>query len=157
MDYDVGLVRLAQPLAFGINIQPIKLARQTYTVRDGRLLEVAGWGYVMANGPISETLRYAKIPVVNQASCKRIMGNLITDRMLCAGYLAGGVDACQMDSGGPLVAYNRLVGIVSWGIGCALPNRPGIYTRITAVLPWITETMATQYNDELSETVFSYF
>lgn len=55
--------------------------------------------------------------------------------MICAGYKAGGIDACQGDSGGPLVADYKLVGVVSWGKGCA--TNPGVYARVSYVRNWI--------------------
>lgn len=50
---------------------------------------------------------------------------------MCAGRATSPVDACQGDSGGPLVADGKLVGIVSWGEGCARPSFPGVYTRVS--------------------------
>lgn len=69
-------------------------------------------------------------------------GATVNDRVLCAGEPGGGIDSCQGDSGGPMtvVAGGRtvLAGIVSLGVGCAQPGRPGLYTRIA-------ETSITQF------------
>ncbi|ENN82139.1 hypothetical protein YQE_00221, partial [Dendroctonus ponderosae] len=58
---------------------------------------------------------------------------------MCAGSPYGGRDACQGDSGGPLVVDNILIGIVSWGAGCARPNFPGVYANVPFMREWITE------------------
>lgn len=89
-------------------------------------------------------MRAARVPIVNQDVCKKQYSNFsydITDRMICAGLKKGGKDACQGDSGGPLVEFEtgvpRLIGVVSWGKGCALPKSSGVYARVTAIREWI--------------------
>ncbi|KAH8367051.1 hypothetical protein KR200_001506, partial [Drosophila serrata] len=135
MDYDIGVIRLKTALTFSKKIKAIKINPKK--VADGQYTTIAGWGFKSVNGPPSDELRYARVPVVNQAVCKKLLGETVTDRMMCAGYLKGGTDACQMDSGGPLVWREELVGIVSWGVGCALADKPGVYTRLEALHPWI--------------------
>jgi len=110
---------------------------------------VSGWGNTTQGGSASNTLKAAVTPVLSDASMAdpAVYGGppdgFFAASMLGAGWFAGGTDACQGDSGGPLigpstspydptVALNRLVGVVSWGIGCARVNRPGVYTRIAA-------------------------
>ena len=56
--------------------------------------------------------------------------NSVPVGQFCAGYLLGGKGPCHGDSGGPLVVQNQLFGLISWGIGCARPKLPGIYTDV---------------------------
>jgi trypsin len=104
----------------------------------GRQSQVTGWGDTSFGGSQSDTLRVATVPVVSDATCGHpdVYGlEFFATSMVCAGYLAGGVDSCQGDSGGPMQApLNgggfRLVGLVSWGDGCAGANAPGVQSRI---------------------------
>jgi trypsin len=108
----------------------------------GRPTVVSGWGAISDGGPGSDTLKAATVPIIPDATCAALPGQYALQfnpaAMVCAGVLAGGTDSCQGDSGGPLVApgfigtapVRRLVGVVSWGTGCADPNAPGVYTRI---------------------------
>jgi secreted trypsin-like serine protease len=111
----------------------------------GVVAEITGWGSTSPNtgsplNPVtpSDTLRVASVPILADSTCGS--RNVYDDRfdpntMLCAGYLSGGTDTCYGDSGGPLQAPllgggYRLVGITSWGFGCAQKNSPGVYTRV---------------------------
>jgi hypothetical protein len=107
----------------------------------GREAFASGWGTTSEGGEISEVLKEALVPIVDDGTCGQpgIYAGLGFDPslMVCAGDLAGGRDSCQGDSGGPLQSPIdgggfRLTGIVSWGFGCARPNKPGVYTRIAA-------------------------
>lgn len=81
------------------------------------------------------------MPIIARTECNRYLHNRVNEHMLCAGYAEGGRDSCQGDSGGPLVCYTNghwwLQGIVSWGIGCAEPQRPGVYVDVKEFVDWI--------------------
>jgi secreted trypsin-like serine protease len=93
---------------------------------------VLGWGRTADGGARSQSLRSAQVPVVSDSSCSTSYSNYDAKSMVCAGYPDGGVDACQGDSGGPLVVGDTLIGIVSWGEGCAEAGKPGVYARVSS-------------------------
>ena len=109
---------------------------------------IVGWGNTSEGGDTSDILREASIPILPDQTCSNYYaGKFVKRTMLCAGYLPGGVDTCQGDSGGPLFINDGFdlpleVGIVSFGDGCARPDTPGAYTRVSGViadmLPWLT-------------------
>ncbi|XP_037818866.1 trypsin-3-like [Lucilia sericata] len=147
-DYDVGLIKILGSFKLGPQVQPIKLVGPKARIRDGTIATVIGWGFTDLNNPtISDTLMVAHVPIVKQCTCSRQIGSgRITRRMICAGYKYGGIDTCKYDSGGPMVINGKQVGIVSWGIGCAEPNKPGIYARVTELLPWVRGILSNVYN-----------
>lgn len=81
----------------------------------------------------------ATVNIVNQEKCSKEYNEFanITDRMFCAN--ARYRDACYGDSGSPLTVNGTLEGIVSFGILCALPFFPGVYTRVAGLRDWIRE------------------
>ncbi len=86
----------------------------------------------MDNGNVSSKLMHVNVNYVKQNTCKSQYGSSsITNNMMCASDQ--GQDSCQGDSGGPLFDSdsNKLVGVVSWGRGCADPNYAGVYARIS--------------------------
>nr|XP_060460368.1 suppressor of tumorigenicity 14 protein [Panthera onca] len=98
----------------------------------------------MAPGSSALILQKGEIRVINQTTCESLLPQQITPRMMCVGYLSGGVDACQGDSGGPLSSVETdgrifQAGVVSWGEGCAQRDKPGVYTRLPVFRDWIKE------------------
>lgn len=127
---DIAVLRLARRLPY----RPLPLAtkadRELYAV--GRKATVLGWGHTSESGGESDVLRKARVPLRPDRDCTSAYSRYQPELMVCAGYRDGGVDACQGDSGGPLVAGGRLIGIVSWGEGCARPGKFGVYTEVRA-------------------------
>lgn len=120
----------------GINTWTITLADEE--PQADSLAVVSGWGATVEGGPSSAKLQEVELNIVNRNECDANYGyQRIEENMLCAGSKIGGKDACQYDSGGPLVGNNRLIGIVSWGIGCARPEYPGVYANVAYFKQWI--------------------
>ncbi|XP_022051822.1 transmembrane protease serine 4a isoform X2 [Acanthochromis polyacanthus] len=142
-DYDIAMMRLSSPITVGEGHKPVCLPPKAFGLAAGDMMTVTGWGYLEEDGKVSPSLQKAQIPLIDRSVCSspRVYGSSVTQNMICAGFLEGKVDACQGDSGGPLVHLSssqwRLIGVVSWGVGCARESRPGVYCYVEEMLNWI--------------------
>jgi len=136
LNNDYALLRLSSPIT---NFEPIQLATSDNHDDEPVISTTMGWGATQSGGSSSAILLEVDVPIDN--SCGSYSNSSITNNMVCAGDGNGGEDSCQGDSGGPLIMTNsdgeyELIGIVSWGYGCAEAQYPGVYSRIYPRLSW---------------------
>ncbi|XP_064538007.1 trypsin alpha-like [Drosophila montana] len=136
--HDIALMRLAKPIRLGSNAQKISFASSVPS--DGAKAFVSGWGFLEAKTTKRPSiLQEVNLRIMNYRKCQKTNygknGYLISRQMICAVLHTN--DACQGDSGGPLVSRNQLVGIVSWGKGCASKGYPGVYTNVAYYNSWL--------------------
>jgi hypothetical protein len=130
--YDVALLRLATPA----HEAPVAVAAAGTGPAAATTLQLVGWGVRNEDGAVPDELLQAQVPTVADTDCGAAYGRLFQPAtMFCAGLLGvGGVDSCNGDSGSPVLTGApgsfRLVGVVSWGFGCAQPAFPGVYARV---------------------------
>ncbi|XP_070826706.1 transmembrane protease serine 13a [Chaetodon trifascialis] len=143
-DQDVALLKLTSPVVFDDKVQPACLPTNDQQFPQGTKCWTSGFGTTEEGSDIvSKDLMEVTVDIIGREVCNspRVYGGSVTNNMLCAGHLDGGKDSCQGDSGGPLVCQGEsrwyLVGITSWGAGCGKRNKPGVYTKVSSVLPWI--------------------
>ncbi|MBK7002493.1 MAG: serine protease [Rhodoferax sp.] len=147
-DNDIALLELSSAVSLSSTanvVTPLLASQENTLAATGVLGTVTGWGTTSSGGSSSYTLMQVQMPLFTSGDCasaSAYSSGEITTNMICAGYLSGGKDSCQGDSGGPLVVPNGqggfvLAGIVSWGQGCALPNYPGVYTRVANYTTWL--------------------
>ncbi len=154
--YDVALLILGTALT----ATPMPLVTDANMPADGSgaTLSIAGWGstkdYPGGSNPVPtsypDPLKEASVTLRTAETCTRAYGtNYIAALMFCASGAGSPLvtDSCQGDSGGPITAMigdtKTLIGDVSFGSGCGQSDRPGVYTRLTSVLPWILATATT--------------
>ncbi|CAG9569807.1 unnamed protein product [Danaus chrysippus] len=139
-DYDYQLLLLEQSIPVNSMARPIAIGTVN-DIRPGNLIAVSGWGHLeYRESSMQNILRRVSVPIMSSDECRNLPDagyKNITPRMFCAGYLEGTKDSCQGDSGGPAVYNGKLVGLVSYGVGCAGKNRPGVYTNIPLMRDWI--------------------
>ncbi|XP_046966656.1 serine protease snake-like [Vanessa cardui] len=151
--YDIAIIELAEAVSIGPLIRPACLWSSSDT-SDLNKLSITGWGVTDPGSPqISAELQVAEVDLIDDNTCDEMlkpkrnrhwMG--LADHQICAGHLAGGIDTCQGDSGGPLQAKINLtqkwpmyylVGVTSFGVGCARANTPSVYVRTSSFIDWI--------------------
>lgn len=137
---DLGYLTLENPITTQPRVDIVD-RNDLRSWRVGAPTRVSGYGRTAEGASSgSDTLRFATVPIISDTACADPLvygSSFFRFAQICAGFLAGGVDSCQGDSGGPLQTaagtasgVTRLVGVVSFGSGCAQPNKPGVYTRV---------------------------
>ncbi|KAK2896096.1 vitamin K-dependent protein C [Channa argus] len=150
VDNDIALLRLEYPIKLTDYIIPICLPGREMAERvlhlNGTLTVVSGWGKEeQDSSKFSSALNIIKVPLVDHSICARQMSHNISENVLCAGILGQRMDACEGDSGGPMVTLYRdtwfLIGLVSWGEGCGREDKLGIYTKVSNYNDWINSVI----------------
>ncbi|XP_063789075.1 serine protease 33-like [Pseudophryne corroboree] len=154
---DIALMELSSPITYTEYILPVCVPTASMSFPSGMNCWVTGWGTIGygVTLPSPGTLQQVQVPLINNSACNQMYltgstatpgSTIIPSDQICAGYQAGQKDSCQGDSGGPLVCAVQgvwfLVGVVSWGNGCALANRPGVYTYVPDYYSWINSKEA---------------
>ncbi|XP_032226040.1 mannan-binding lectin serine protease 1 isoform X1 [Nematostella vectensis] len=160
-DADLALIKLDGEAIISEYVRPICLPEtddQASLISPSKFGMAVGWGKTVGRqGDVSvknlaDALKETCMPIVNSHVCNQAFqdeGYSVTPNMFCAGQASGGKDICQGDSGGGFVLYDSakqkwfLGGVVSWGssLGCGLPNKYGVYVRVTQFLGWIRTRM----------------
>ncbi|XP_063370245.1 trypsin CFT-1-like [Cydia amplana] len=155
-DHDISVLLLATTATLGASVAVAAIPAQGSVVPYNAVVWVVGWGRTTADsGQASSVLNEVWVYTINTTVCAQRYRNLelvnnapypVTTNMMCTGILdVGGRDACQGDSGGPVTYSGVLVGVTSWGEGCAHPFYPGVNARVSAYTNWINSTV-TLYN-----------
>jgi len=131
---DFAVLTLSRPFT---GVPVIQLETNPKADRRGVVPTVYGWGDTNSTGP-DDTLQKLAVPDLGDSTClankEYVANGYAAAPNICAGYLDGTADSCQGDSGGPLVLNGRLLGVVSWGKGCAEPGYPGVYAEVAPVV-----------------------
>ena len=146
---DIAVLKLKSPFTLDVKVSSVCLPDASTSLNKGKILTITGFGVTqLPSFTLASKLMKANVPVETSEVCNQYMRGEVSAKMVCAGSKDGGVDSCQGDSGGPLLdvstnRYNKqrysLVGVVSWGIGCANKNRFGVYTDVRRFLQFIDE------------------
>ncbi|KAJ0172183.1 hypothetical protein K1T71_012156 [Dendrolimus kikuchii] len=140
---DVAILKLHRPAVFNTYVWPICLPPPGMQMTNETAI-VIGWGVQFIGGPKSNVLMEVSVPIWDHQKCKDAYVERVSAVNICAAGYEGEKDACQHDSGGPLMYQMpsgrwAIIGIVSWGLRCGEANHPGIYTKVESYLEWIVQ------------------
>lgn len=147
-DYDFLILKLSESALVDDNGKPtgvelVQLNKNPKIPKVGDALTGMGFGKLNADAQeTSENFNEVEVYYVDDDTCKEQYGSdFLKELMFCAAVPGGGRDTCQGDSGGPIIhqSTGKQVGIVSYGIGCALPDYAGVNSRVSAVYEWIEQ------------------
>ncbi|XP_065106434.1 chymotrypsin-like elastase family member 2A [Paramisgurnus dabryanus] len=146
---DIALIKLSEPLTLSDSVQLGCIPPAGTVLPNNYTCYVTGWGSLSTEGPLSDTLQQALMPIVDHKTCTQPdwWGSFVKKSMVCSGG-DGIVSACYGDSGGPLNCKNangiwEVHGITSFGsgMGCNTLKKPTVFTRVSAFSKWIVKTM----------------
>lgn len=139
---DIAVVKTQQVIEFNLNVGPVCLPfRYASTSFTGATVTALGWGTMEFTGPKSNTLQGVNLTIISNTDCaQKSTSQPIFESQICT--YAPHKDACQSDSGGPLLWFDhstsrlQLIGSISYGMGCAT-SIPSVNTRTSSFLAWV--------------------
>lgn len=135
--FDVGLLKTALVISFNAHVAVISLP--TSETSSWTTAVVSGWGKTSNPGLASNQLQALTVTILSNSDCKQYSAGLPASTICTLSPVGKGV--CMGDSGGPLTAYNQIIGIVSYGTPCAL-GYPDVYTSVYDHLAWINNSVS---------------
>lgn len=149
VDYDFSLLRLKDDVDTSLyqvlDYNHEELLIPSFDDEQRMMSTTMGWG-TTERGGLAEVLMEVEVPLVAHETCEQAYPFGLTESMICAGYDEGGKDSCQGDSGGPLVIFEDglplLAGTVSWGYGCAMAGKYGVYGKVSVAADWMDEVLS---------------
>ena len=143
IDHDFSIITLEEDVEFNEYARPVCLPTDDTQSYDRNQVWVSGWGRLASGGIGSNVLMEVQKTTMTNTECcsdpNKYSCSSIRDSMICSADKDK--DACQGDSGGPMMTYENglytVIGVVSWGAGCANDGYPGVYGRVTSALTWI--------------------
>lgn len=147
---DVALLRLAKRLRMSRYVQPVCLPDANMKLHVRMNCTISGWGNTATHGTTSYILNKLRVPLRPLQDCERVYSTVFNTPIhpwhLCGGRPEGHTGVCFGDSGGPYQCELEngrwyVMGLASFGSGCAKHNYPDVYTRVPYFVDWIRTTI----------------